>query len=352
MRHTAALTLAVFSALSFQAWRALAGDVRGAFRLKHQEYCVGEPILVEFSVTNDTETEYSFSVGGDYRGNFRDMRFSFQVNDKTDRPFNQKLLDNWGVGLGGTTTLKPGETYVSDQLLNVWVHLLPPGEYNVRCERKLARDSYGKTGDRQELPAPVTIGAEMSCRVVQYDRERIVESIRRMKMTRRSESKGVKRFLVGSSVGWALKDLSNKFQSGVAPGTNVPDFMEAVLSKLPTHWEDRYYLEYDLRANRNWLTAANPEEFRLTFVVRNNSNKTRSHNLTSSALSVGGENLQAWFHILKGMMQKAELSDTIKPAQVIEISARLNEFLTTGDEQELVWRVGTFAETVKVHLRR
>ncbi len=307
--------------------------------------------MVEFSVTNDTETDCSFDVGGDYGGTLRHERFSFQVNDKTDRPFNQTIWDNMG-GVGRTITLKPGETYISYQLLSSWVHLLPPNEYSVRCERKLALDSYEKTGDREELPAPVTIGAELSFRVIQYDRKRIAESIRRMKKTERIQSKDVKRFWGGKPVGWALSDLSNKFQLGVPRDANDDDFMEAVLSSLPIHWEDRHYLEYDLRANRNWLTAAKPEEFRLTFVVRNNSNKTLSHNLTSSTLSVRGDNLQAWSQILKGMMQEAELGDTIKPAQVIEISARLNDFLTTADEQELVWRVATFAETVKVRLRK
>lgn len=328
-----------------------AGEISGTFRLEAETYCVGEPVLVEFFVTNGSDRDFSFSVGGDYRGTLRHDRFRFRVTDQSGRDFTQTLWGNMG-GLGNTIDLKPGETYRTYELLSAWTHLLPPGQYRVRCERKLALDPYGSNKERAKTARSVVVEQELLFAVTTYDRERVAASIRRMAKTREHPVPAAKRFWSRKPVGWALMDLANKLRTGVSWLSNDAAFEKAVLDKLPVQWDDHYFLEYNLRANRNWLTAQKPEELKLTFSVRNNSNKALPHGLAQSSLAVDEVNIKEWLRFLQKMMQSAAVGQTVKPGEVVEVSGMFNKFLSDDGEQELTWRIRTYEKSAKVRLRR
>jgi len=291
-------------ALSYACVRTTlsAEAVSGDFSLEQAEYCVGEPILIRFSVTNGSQNDFSFFVGCDYRGTLRHRRFSFSVADSAGRNFTSESRACYG-GVGTTIVLKPQETYVCYQLLTPWVHLLPPGSYRVQCETELTLGPRGSLAKSNARSLPVAVAKELSFRVVPYDRPRIVKAISRMKETRKIPAK-FKRFSVDKPVGWALTDLSNKFQMGVPWTVRGDEREKAVLSGLPARWDDAYSLEYALSSNRNWLTSRAPEGFSLTFSVRNNSNKTVLHRLETSSLSINGVDVKQWPQERKSMLHE------------------------------------------------
>ena len=330
--------------------KVFAGNVSGIFRLEKNSLCVGDPIVVEFCVTNSSNVDYSFYVGGDYRFSGRHEQFLFWVTSTSGRDFTRKLLGNMG-GLGTFVTIGPGETYVAWELLNGYVYLLPPGEYYVRCQKILMLDSFKKKKDVQQQYEPVTIKGELQFKITEYDRREIIANIARMKKELFGSRKNVTRS-DPKPVDWALVDLSEKFQTGVSRVSDDAKFEKAVLDALPEQWNDRYYLEYELKYNRNWITASAPEKFILTFSVRNNANKALKHGFGISSVSVNGAKLWMWKAILNTAMKEKNITDTVQPGALVEISAGFNDYLTQEYYQKIVWIIDGFIKTTEVQLRR
>jgi hypothetical protein len=309
---------------------AVAGEVTGAFRLAKETFCVGEPILVDFTVANGGASPFSFEEGGDYRGTLRHSNYSFRVCNAEGRDFGQELWGNLG-GLGTEIKLKPGQRFRSWQLLNGWVHLLPPGKYRVHCERRLGGDKG------------ITVRDDLPFEVIPYSRERILSSFAAMhakeEEEEESDEKGVVRFFVGLPDEWAIADLDDKFATGVPDQADDRDTERLVLAALPETWDDRYFIAYDFEANRNWLTPGKPEEFRLTLRARNNGTAELPHRLAESSLSVNGVAVATWPDTVRRLLAEKKLGERLSPGAVAEISGTFNEILPAEGKAAVVWTI-------------
>jgi HEAT repeat protein len=135
------------------------------FTLAKREYFVGEPIWVTFTVVNEGNAQASFPTGGDYRGTGRHERFSFTA---TSVPRNREAPDPVPPGmmfggLGGTHTLKPGETYSETLLLNNFRALSEEGEYAVTARRTLNLSSgMGDAFYREDLLPALVVETKLN----------------------------------------------------------------------------------------------------------------------------------------------------------------------------------------------
>jgi len=102
----------------------------------------------------------------------------------------------------------------------------------------------------------------------------------------------------------------------------------------------------------NWLTSDNPEEYLLTFSVRNNFTVDLPHGLTNSTWSVEGNSIREWPNMLKKMLNEAGIGEMVKAGQTIEISGKFNDFLKSGIEQQLNWKIGEINYNTDVRFRK
>lgn len=337
--------LAVTMASFGPARVALGGEVTGGFRLFQQAFVVGEPILVEFSVRNGTSSNASFFEGGDYRGTLRHHQFSFHVESAAGRDFTQELQGHEG-GEGDQIALKPGLTFRSWQLLGGWTHLLPPGRYRLRCARDLVADPYADPARRATPVA--SFHQDLSFEVVPYERERIVSAVADLHRMDASREDDVRLFAV--PVEWAVADVNEKFQMGLASDGKEAEFEKRVLAALPATWDNRYYVEYGLSANRNWLTPEHPEDFVLTFTARNNGNAELPHGLGESTLALNESAAPGWRKALASMREAARLGPSLAPGAVVRLTGKFNDLLPPAERWAVEWTVRDVR--LKVDLRR
>jgi hypothetical protein len=333
-----------------------AAKVTGFFGLEKHSFCIGEPIMLEFLVTNGSSSPYSYFVGGDYRGTLRHSRFSCSVQNEQGRDFTKKLTYNLG-GLGGRITLKPTETYAEWHLLNAWTHLLPPGHYHVHCQTKLTDDGplplpppTEAAPENSELRSePVEIAQELEFDITNYDKLRILATVRQMKIEdKRSEAKPG--MIIGSKpLVWAFDDLAEKFQTGIERTADENKFESDVLFALPWTWGDRYFAEYDLGyGKRNWISTEPYKDAWLKISVLNNSNQKLPLRFKGSSLFVNDVEVNDWQQRLKRAMEAGRIGDVVKAGALIEISIKCTDLLTNASVWKFVWNVDGFSKYTQI----
>jgi hypothetical protein len=116
----------------------LGGTVSGSFRLEKKAYCVGEPILMEFMVANDSDQTFHFNLDYSTTGTLR-QSFSFSVKSTAGRDFTRELDEPLERIIGPRTTDVLRDAMQSANTGNV----IEPGalvEVMVKCNDFLSRE--------------------------------------------------------------------------------------------------------------------------------------------------------------------------------------------------------------------
>ncbi len=329
---------------------ATAADVQGSFRLLRTTYVVGEPVVVEFSLTSAWDCPFLFSEGGDYRGTLRHARFSFRVTDGAGRDFTGARDEHEG-GEVREIVLAPTQAFRSWQLLNGWTHLLPPGNYRVHCERTLALDTAG--GSLRGLASRVSrrVAADLSFEVTPYARARIVSAIAELHALDVACRDDVETFF-GVPVEWAVADVRQKLELGPLQLGNGAVFERAVLDALPERWDDRRYVAYGFRENRNWVTRGAPEAFELTLTARNDARVPLPHRLEESTLLVNGTPVPRWPERVRELLAKKRRSSTLAPGAVVELTISCDDLVPPRGTQSIAWTLGPVQRTTELRVGR
>jgi hypothetical protein len=137
-----------------------------------QEHVLGENILLHFVVENAGQEPFTISMGGDYRGAARALRFKVSAIDQdgNEAPDPNPSEHNFG-GIGHEPVLKPGDTYVASLQLYRYRRLEKPGTYTIR----VTHDLGWRTTDQRKVPV-----AEAKLKVVMPDAQQtrqVVESM-------------------------------------------------------------------------------------------------------------------------------------------------------------------------------
>ena len=116
-----------------------AEGLEGSFQLAKSNFFVGELIYATLNLRSTSAKPVSFANGGDYF-NGRDARYRFTAADEAGRPVPDPLLNHPGVGggPGGPRTLKRGETFSDQVLVNLYLNFTNAGHYTLVCHRTLS----------------------------------------------------------------------------------------------------------------------------------------------------------------------------------------------------------------------
>lgn len=116
--------------------------------LDRPECLLGENVLVHFVLQNTGDTPFEASWGGDYRGASRHLRFKVTATDEagqaTEDPDPAPMCMG---GLGGSTTLGPGESFTTSLPLMRYCDIVKPGVYRIE-----ATHDFGWTEGERERP--------------------------------------------------------------------------------------------------------------------------------------------------------------------------------------------------------
>jgi hypothetical protein len=203
----------------------------------------------------------------------------------------------------------------------------------------------------EERSEPIQISQQLEFDITNYDRAQIVAAIRQLKTKASTWGIVVRNLRIGpKDLGWALEDLAEKFQTRIMRILDDAKFENDVLAALPRRWSDRYFAEYDLRYNRNWINAESPEDLWLTFSVLNNSNRVLPLRFLESSLFVNGLNVEKWQPLLRSAMTAKKAKDIIDPGELIEVSIKSNDFLTGEEICSFRWTVEGFSKLVQIRV--
>ena len=289
------------------------GKVNGSFRFERSTYCVGEPIIVEFLVSNDTTQNFYFNLGADYNSTLR-QSFSFSVRNEAGTDFTRELV-GMRDGVIQPHTLEPGEKYKGRLVLNMWTHLTPPGNYRVHCRAMLS--------DNLRVPPPPDHPdqSERKHSAPTYSSRNSGSTLQHtigLGLSKLSATSEATLEIAGDYEAiWALEVLAQHFQTGTVRSTGDYSYLEKeVFGALPERWNDKYYDEYELKSNRNWVTGVlGPEELILTFSFRNNSDRPRPLTFLDSVLFVNDTRIEKWPNAIRSALKNTKVADPIAPGQ-------------------------------------
>lgn len=122
---------------------------------------LGENIVVHFRVENVGATPFQVDSGGDYRGARRYMRFKVVARDENGKavPDPYPATMNFG-GMGGSSTVKAGDSWYQTLSLNDYCRFDAPGEYSIDVRHDLGwrlaepQMPVGHIKIRLEMPSP------------------------------------------------------------------------------------------------------------------------------------------------------------------------------------------------------
>ena len=312
-------------------------SISASFRLWDTTYHVGEPIVVELTVVNAGATTFSFDEGGDHRwAGGRSERYSFRVESSMGRVFTTPPHGNWG-GVMRRIALEPGQRFRSWQLLNASFHLLPPGQYALRCDRTLSRD--GEAGPEGPF---VDVKQDLSFTIQSYSKRAIIEQIGVMQSTDTDSTDALRLF--GVPVSTAIQDLREKLWIQVPEATPRSKVSEAVLHELPEQWDDQYYVAYDVTASRNRVTTERPEPLVITLVARNAGDTALPHRLAQSTLSMNGDAVPRWTNMVRAATSERRLPDRLAAGASIELTIALGGLIPPAKEVTIEWTLDNLVQ--------
>jgi len=304
-------------------------------------------------VSNESNKDFHFNLGANPSGTLR-RNFSFRIRSQAGFDFTTKLDEGHG-GPIHPLIIKPGEKNTSWLVLNMWTHLMPPGQYHVHCHAMLSDDlpiiPPPPADRKRQRDAPISIDQDLEFILDAYNKSQIVGAIRKANGDAgRMMSGGL--IAASKPVNWALKTIAQQFQTGITLLTgDDAEFEKQVLGALPEKWSERFYAEYDLKFNRNWVNKILPEGLILTFSMRNNSDRPRPLFFRESDLFVNGAKVKGWRQVLGDAMRAGKMSDFVSPGAMVEIPIPFNMFLTRDEVQKIVWSVEGFSKQVEVYLK-
>ncbi|MGD1085162.1 MAG: HEAT repeat domain-containing protein, partial [Verrucomicrobiota bacterium] len=144
-----------------------AEGLEGSFQLAKSNFFVGELIYATLNLRSTSAKPVSFANGGDYF-NGRDARYSFTAADEAGRPVPDPLLNHPGVGggPGGARTLKRGETFSDQVLVNLYLNFTNAGHYTLICHRTL---SLVEPGQLEGIAPQFPVESKFSVNLVRDD---------------------------------------------------------------------------------------------------------------------------------------------------------------------------------------
>lgn len=135
---TASASAAPSDAAPPAAPASIAGGLRATVTFAKPAYFLGENVLADFCVANTTGAPVEISVGGDYRGSTRALRFKTAVTDERGAPMPDPDPNpmNFG-GIGYSPKIKPGEPWCASLQLMRYARIDAPGKYRVTVHHDL-----------------------------------------------------------------------------------------------------------------------------------------------------------------------------------------------------------------------
>jgi hypothetical protein len=331
VRTVSFLFIALITAVVYAASIPASGKIKGAFRTDKRTYCVGEPIFVQFVVSNESDGDFHFNLGADPSGSLR-QNFSFSARSQGGYDLTAKLDEGRG-GVIQPHIVESGDERVFWLVLNMWTHLMPPGRYMIHCHADL-RDDLILPDDR-ERSASVTFVESIEFSIDAYRKLQIVEAIRNANRDNAAIARG-HRITDPKPVTWALATLAQQFQIDAFYTGDDAKFANTVLGALPERWNERFYAEYSLKMNRNWVRKILPEELILTFCVRNNSDRPRQLFFRESDLYVNASEIKTWRQAIGNAIRNAKITDVVPPGTEVEIEIPSSDFLNGDEVQKIV----------------
>jgi HEAT repeat protein len=142
-------------------------SIEAGFEPDNSQIILGQPLFITFKVTNRSEKQYRFFVGGDNRGSVRHNNFHITaVNAYGDTVKDPYSYRNFG-GKGNNVVLKFGESYSERLFLGHWCAFEDTGTYTVACSRKLI--DIGEEPRHKDVP--VTSSFDLT--IAPYDEKRM-----------------------------------------------------------------------------------------------------------------------------------------------------------------------------------
>src|SRR5262249_40084876 len=115
--------------------------------LDRKTYFLGENVLVHFCVENVGARPFHVSLGGDYRGASRHLRFSVHAFDAEGKDCMDPDASGYYLGgLGHSPEVKPGQKLYETVPLLRYRRIEKPGTYTLRVSHDLG---WKETKDRK-----------------------------------------------------------------------------------------------------------------------------------------------------------------------------------------------------------
>jgi hypothetical protein len=137
---TAVLTLVVRDARMPAADKEtpVPAQARVSVELDQKEFFLGENLLLHFCIENVGTEPFSISLGGDYRGASRSLRFQVQALDAQGKPCDDPDPTGFCMGgLGHSPTVQPGKKHYESIPLLRYRRIEKPGVYTIRVSHDL-----------------------------------------------------------------------------------------------------------------------------------------------------------------------------------------------------------------------
>lgn len=108
---------------------AMSQKVLIAYRIDNSELTLHEPVVVRFSVQNNLAVPIQLDLGRDRKGSFL-----FTIVKPEGKTLELSQPTREGISLLGKLSVKPGEVYEQDLLVNEWSDFPTPGTYVVKVK--------------------------------------------------------------------------------------------------------------------------------------------------------------------------------------------------------------------------
>lgn len=109
------------------------------FGLPHRKLVLGEPLLVEYRVSDSEESSWKEPVGGRYRGSGRDDNFRFFLRHEDGTWVPDPYGKTWDMGgISVEREVGPERTFSYWLPIQRWCRLTRPGKYRLYCIRWVA----------------------------------------------------------------------------------------------------------------------------------------------------------------------------------------------------------------------